>query len=143
MKKLISLLVFSSVFSCLHASAQTTASQVVNGSYAEAPQANCATGPCFVPYSSGYPFENITSADTTVVKDSPGTLRSVCLNTLAASGVVTLYNNTEASGAVIATITNPETLLSEGPICVSYNSSFDVGLTVVTTGVQDITITYN
>lgn len=87
-------------------------------------------------------FVNIATATTTVIKTGAGVLHKVCINTYAASGTITIYNNTAGSGAKIATVTNPATLLAEGPNCAVYDAFFSVGLTVVTTSTQDITVTY-
>lgn len=92
--------------------------------------------------TSGYSFQGITTATTTTVKSGSGTLRSLIINTLAASATITIYDNTAGSGTKIATITNPATLLAEGPISVTYEALFSTGLTLVTTGVQDITVIY-
>ena len=91
-----------------------------------------------------YEFSNITAAapTTTVVKEGPGLLHSIVFNKLAANGVITIYDNTAASGTVIATITSPATLLSnQGTLL--YDLEFKTGLTIVTsTAAQDITVTY-
>lgn len=90
----------------------------------------------------GASFSNITTATTTTVKSGAGTFHKLCINTYAASATITIYNNTTATGTKILTITNPLTLLSEGPNCAIYDAYFSTGLTVVTTGVQDITVVY-
>lgn len=98
---------------------------------------------------NGYPtevgnFVNITAAapTTTVVKTGAGFLYSITFNKTAANGVVTVYNNTAASGTAIATITSPATLL-QNQFTLIYNASFDTGLTILTaTAAQDITVTY-
>lgn len=87
-------------------------------------------------------YANITTATTTTVKSGAGFLHSIVLNTLAASGSLVIYDNTAGSGTKIATITNPLTLLAEGPLTALYDVSFSTGLTIVTTGTQDITATY-
>lgn len=91
---------------------------------------------------NGRTFSNITTATTTTVKSGKGNLHTLCLNTVAASGVVTVYDNTAGSGTKILTITNPLTLLAMGPLCGTYDIAFSTGLTVVTTGTQDITVSY-
>lgn len=88
-------------------------------------------------------FKNITTATTTVVKAGPGVLNTLTINKLVASATVTIYDNTAASGTVIGTITLPATLLAEGPVSAIYNVAFETGLTVVTVGAQDITVSYN
>lgn len=92
--------------------------------------------------SGGYAYTNITTAATTVVKSGAGTLHSIVVNTLAASGTVTIYDNTSAVAPKIGTVTNPATLVTEGPVTAIYDVAFATGLTIVTTGVQDITVTF-
>jgi hypothetical protein len=83
-----------------------------------------------------------TTAGVTV-KSGAGFLHALNLNTPVASTVVTLYDNTAASGTVIAVITLPGTLVSEGPSTAIYNVSFTTGLElVVATGAADVTVSY-
>lgn len=91
---------------------------------------------------AGESFANITTATTTVVKSGPGVLHKVCENTIAASASISMFNNTAGSGASLGVITNPLTLLQMGPLCAVYDAYFSTGLTIVTTGAQNITITY-
>ncbi len=90
----------------------------------------------------GYNFLNITAAapTTTVVKTGTGVLHTITFNKPAATGVVTIYDNTAGSGTIIATITVPA---SPMPVTLKYDASFVTGLTIVTaTAAQDITVTY-
>lgn len=90
-----------------------------------------------------YSFQNISSTATTVVKSGAGTLHTITINKPVASSVITIYDNTAASGTLIATITLPATLLQEGPYSAIYDVSFSTGLTIVTaTGASDITASY-
>lgn len=82
---------------------------------------------------------NITTATTTVVKDIPGKLIHVVVNKPVSGSTITIYNNTAASGTKIATITNSTVVT---PYFLDYDLRFDVGLTVVTSGLDDITIVY-
>jgi len=82
-------------------------------------------------------FVNITSATTTVVKSGAGTLHTVVINTRGTVSTATIYDNTAGSGTKIATI---DTTLSTTSF--TYDASFSTGLTVVTVGAADITITY-
>lgn len=91
---------------------------------------------------AGESFVNITTATTTVVKSGSGILHKVCENTIAASASISMFNNTAGSGASLGVITNPLTLLQMGPLCAVYDAYFSTGLTIVTTGTQNITITY-
>ncbi len=92
-----------------------------------------------VEIQSGY--ANIATAATTVVKASAGRLIALIVNTPVASGVIKLYDNTAGSGTVIGTVTYPATLLTDGPIAMFIGGGkFGTGLTIVTTGVMDITV---
>lgn len=92
--------------------------------------------------TGGAKFSNITTATTTVVKSGAGTLSNLIINTPIASSTITLYNNTTATGAKIATITLPATITGESPFVLDYNLAFSTGLTIVTSGATDITVTY-
>lgn len=95
------------------------------------------------PSSPGFNYKNMTSAATYAVKSGQGVIHMVCINTPVASGVVTVYDNTAASGTKIGTITEPGTLLNQGPLCGFFDVAFHTGLTIVVSGTQDITVTYN
>lgn len=70
-------------------------------------------------------------------------MHSITFNTPVASSVVTIYNNTSATGTKIGTITLPGTLLTQGPYTAIYDAIFSTGLTIVTaTAASDITVTY-
>lgn len=86
-------------------------------------------------------FVNIAGAATTVVKSTPGVLVRIVNNKSVASGVITVYNNTAASGSKIATITNPAVLL-QSQVPLEYNVAFSTGLTIVTSAADDITVIY-
>ena len=88
---------------------------------------------------SAYKYTNITGQATTTIKSGAGVLHKVCINTPAATGTITIYDNTAGSGTKIATIT---AYASTNP-CLSYDAAFSTGLTVVTaTASSDITISY-
>ncbi len=90
----------------------------------------------------GYSFTNITAAapTTTAVKTGAGILHKITFNKPVATCVVTVYDNTAASGTVIATITVPA---SPMPVTLTYNAAFGTGLTITTaTAASDITVTY-
>jgi len=86
-------------------------------------------------------YNNITSATTTVVKTGPGSLYAVIVNSTVANGTITIYDNTAGSGTLIATVTYPATLLASQTV-LPYFTQFTTGLTVVTTGVANITVIY-
>lgn len=84
-------------------------------------------------------YINISGQATTTIKSGAGILHKVCINTPAATGTITIYDNTAGSGTKIATIT---AYASTNP-CMSYDAAFSTGLTVVTAvASSDITISY-
>ena len=83
---------------------------------------------------------NITSQATTVIATGVGVLHTITFNKPVATGTVTIYNNTAASGTRIGAITVPA---SPMPVTLTYDAAFGVGLTIVTgTADQDITVTW-
>lgn len=101
-------------------------------SEAGSPQAVLALG--------AYLYKNITTDTTTVVKSGVGILHTLTFNAPTATTVVTLYDNTAASGTKIGTITVPA---SPMPVTLTYDVAFSIGLTVVTgTATSDITVSY-
>ena len=73
-------------------------------------------------------YRNITTNTTTVVKSGAGILHAVIINAPAATGTITIYDNTAASGNIIATIT----MVAGQAISIPYNIFFSTGLTIVT-----------
>lgn len=90
----------------------------------------------------GSPYNNITTATTTVVKSGAGVLHKLIINTAIASATITLYDNTAASGTKIGTITLPAVITGLSLIDLIYDLSFATGLTVVTSGLTDLTVIY-
>lgn len=87
--------------------------------------------------NNAHNYKNITTATTTVVKAEAGFLHSITINTTTAS-TITVYDNTSAAGTKIATI-------AASPVIGStfiYDVSFTTGLTIVTAGASDITVSY-
>ena len=86
-----------------------------------------------------FSYSNITTDKTTTLKSTPGYLHTVCVNTPAATGTITAYDNTGASGTKIGTITSYASV----PGCFTYDVAFWTGLTIVTaTAAPDITVTF-
>ena len=85
---------------------------------------------------AGDSYSNIAAGATTVVKSGAGVLGSIIVNNPGVTITVTVYDNTAASGTKIATI-----LLATGMV-LRYDCAFGTGLTVVTSGTCDITVTY-
>ena len=94
-----------------------------------------------IPSDPVYGYTNIAAAATTVVKTGRGVLKKIIINKLVASGVITIYDNTAASGTKIATITSPATLLVN-QLTLDYGIVFQTGLTVVTSAADDLTVVY-
>lgn len=89
----------------------------------------------------GYSYTRITTQTTTVILSGAGILGTLDF-TATANGVITIYDNTAASGTVIRTITSPATLLQSEQNKV-LNLAFSTGLTIVTSGAnQDIVVGY-
>ena len=86
-------------------------------------------------------FTNIAAGATTAVKSGSGTLKRIVINKKVANGVITIYDNTAASGTKIATITNPATLLDNAQQ-LDYDVAFNTGLTVVTSAADDVTVVW-
>lgn len=85
---------------------------------------------------------HITTATTTAaIVSGPGVIGTVLVNTLVASGTITLYDSLTASGTVIGIIATPSTITGVTPFQMPYNRVLANGLTAVTTGAQDVTIT--
>ncbi len=90
----------------------------------------------------GKRYRNISAGATTVLKTGKGRLYAILNNKATASGVITVYDNTAASGTRIATITNPGTLLHNQYELNYQGLEFNTGLTVVTSTTDDITVVY-
>lgn len=89
-----------------------------------------------------YLASHITTATTTLVKTGPGTLRRICVNTVATPGTITIDDALTATTPTYGVITSPTTVTGVDPFCQNYDISFQTGLTIVTTGTQDITVEY-
>lgn len=84
---------------------------------------------------------HIAGAATTVVKSGAGRLLGIVVNKAIALSVITLYDNTAASGTIIGIITNPLVLLSS-QFNMQYDAAFTMGLTIVTSAADDLTVIY-
>lgn len=97
--------------------------------------------PLFSLNSDPSSFLNITTATTTVVKSGPGILKKIIFNTPIINSTITIYDNTSAAGTKIGTITLGATLLGAENER-NYEARFSTGLTIVTTGTNNITVIY-
>jgi hypothetical protein len=86
--------------------------------------------------SDSYNYTNIATATTTVVKPGTGILKAITVNTTAA-GAITIYDNTSAAGTKIATL---KASIVEGTY--EFNVAFATGLTIVTAGASDVTVSW-
>lgn len=91
--------------------------------------------------SVGWNYSNQTATTTgATIKTGRGVLHAITFNKPVATGVITLYDNTAASGTTIATITIPA---SPQPVTLTYDIAFSTGLEIViATAAQDLTIAY-
>lgn len=87
-------------------------------------------------------FTNIATATTTTVKSGSGFLNRITINKGVASATVTLYDNTAGSGTLIGTITFGAALLGDPGIPLLYEVNFTTGLTIVTSGATDLTVSW-
>lgn len=90
-----------------------------------------------------YTYTPITAAapTTTVVATGKGILHAIDY-TAVATGVITIYDNTAASGTKIRTITSPATIL-QNEVNKVLDIAFSKGLTIVTsTAAQDIVVAW-
>lgn len=87
-------------------------------------------------------YKNIATAATTLVKTGAGTLHILIVNTLIASATITIYDSLTGSGTKIATLTLPSTITGDAPFSLAYELPFATGLTIVTSGATDLTVSY-
>jgi hypothetical protein len=85
---------------------------------------------------TNFGYAHINTNATTTLAQRLGTLHNIVVNNAGTSATITVYDNTAASGAVIAVITP----VAGGNYC--FDAVFNNGLTVVTTGTPDITVTF-
>lgn len=87
-------------------------------------------------------YKNIAAQTTgTSIRSGQGILHSITLNKPTATSVITVYDNTAASGTKIATITVPA---SPQPVTLTYDVNYYTGLEVVmATADSDITLSYS
>jgi hypothetical protein len=91
---------------------------------------------------AGNAFSNIKTAATTTVKSGAGTLHRITVNTLIASATISIFDNTAGSGTTIGKLTLPSTITGVNPFTVEFDLHFATGLTIITSGLTDITVTY-
>ena len=96
-----------------------------------------------VPYNSivGVAYAHINTATTTVVKPVPGMLSAIIFNSASSGATVTIYDQTSAAAPIVGVITlsAAETTPAQPVV---FNVTLKNGLTIVTTGTLDITVTF-
>ncbi len=98
-------------------------------------------GPVAEQFVLAWSYVHTTAATTTVVKTGAGHFHGIMINTLVA-GAITIYDNTAASGTVIAVITLPAAGAGDMPCFLPFDVAFATGLTIVTAQATDLTVTY-
>lgn len=78
----------------------------------------------------------ISTATTTTVKSGTGKLHSITLGETAA-GAITIYENTAASGTIIAVL---KASIAEQTFV--FDVRFTTGLTILTAGASKLTVSY-
>lgn len=86
-------------------------------------------------------YKNITTGATTVVKTGGGILHTLTVNKGVATGTISIYDALSATNP-IGIITFGAALLGDPPITATYDVDFVTGLTIVTSGATDITVSY-
>ena len=94
------------------------------------------TGIEATPYS-GVQTSAITTATTTQVKTGAGVLGTLINGLAGASGTVTIYDNTSATGKVLLSLTS----MTQGQV-IPLGIPFSIGLCIVTVGSQDTIVAY-
>lgn len=121
----------------LDALSKAIANALANGTVALGPTTPTASIPTV---SAGYSYTNINTAATTTPKSGVGVLHTICLNTITAASTAQIYDNTAASGTKIGLITQAT---GQQPGCLTYDVTFNTGLTIVTTsGTPDYTVSW-
>lgn len=93
-------------------------------------------------------FVYITTATTTTVKSTSGTLHRVVVNTPVASATIKVFNLAGASCTgtpstnAVAVITIPSTITSESPFFQEYNYTMSNGICVLTSGATDLDVVF-
>jgi len=82
---------------------------------------------------------NITTNSTNILKRSSGRLHRITVNDFGNANTITVYDNSAASGVIMATIGST----NEGPF--EFDCEFQTGLTIVQSGgtASDITVVYD
>lgn len=91
-----------------------------------------------MPFANYESYKNIAGASTTVVKTGSGILSSIMVNKSVDATTVSIYDALSATNPIAIA-----TLSGTVPILLNYNGvRFNTGLTVVTSGATDITVSF-
>lgn len=83
---------------------------------------------------------HISSVATTLVKDGMGVLGGIVINKATTNGTVTVVDGVNAQGSVIGVVTHGASPLSGNTIPIGCR--MEHGITVVTSGADDLTVLY-
>lgn len=92
--------------------------------------------------TAGAATAHITTATTTTVKSGAGIAHEILIGTPVASATITVYDSLTASGTILAVITLPSVITAFGPVAVMRDRAFATGLTIVTSGATDLSVSY-
>ncbi len=84
-------------------------------------------------------YTHITTNTTTLCKAGKGTFHKLIFNN-PTDEVITIYDSLTAAGEIIAIIDNAA---GADPYSLTYDINFSVGLTILTLGSPDLTVTFN
>lgn len=88
-------------------------------------------------FDGAYAYANISTNTTTTVKSGTGVLHAITINTTAAA-TITIYDSLTATGTKIGTIAASPVIGST----LRFDVAFATGLTIVTAGASDLTVSY-
>lgn len=90
----------------------------------------------------GHNFKHLAgTVDSKVVDSRAGIFAGIAINTHAANGTITVYDGTDATGTLIATITEPATITALAPKFLPFGCAFKSGLFVSVVGAAfDLTV---
>lgn len=86
----------------------------------------------------GTAYTHISTATTTTVKSGAGWLHAINIGTCVSAATVTVFDNTAGSGTIIAKLTCPAA--TNGQATFIFDAYFATGLTLVTSGATDVTV---
>jgi len=94
-----------------------------------------------MPYSVENAYSRINTSTTTVCKAGSGMLHTITFSAIAATATINVFDNTAGSGTVIFSYTGGAIA---SPITVTFDTRFNIGLTVVTAvAAVDMTVSFS